>query len=126
MAVSLIAIGLALVAAFVGYMVVSSRAEANREQRRLLQVWGRENDRPPPWDQPVPFDDTGPDWRKAQFATLMGRLTLIKTNDNDDYLNRRDYFRDMETGQLWLLTTEEPNMSQFLRLTPIDTIPEKL
>ena len=54
----------------------------------------------------------------------MDRLTLVKTNDHEDYLFRQDYLRDRETGQLWRLTTEEPNMSQFLRLTPVDKIPD--
>ena len=119
-----IAIGLVVVTVFGGYLLLLSRVDAYKEDRRLRQVWGRETDRPPPWEQPTVFDDSGPQWRKAQFSVLMDRLPLVKTNDHEDYLFRQDYLRDRETGQLWRLTTEEPNMSQFLRLTPVDKIPD--
>ena len=96
--VSLITLAIGLVLVFVvgfvgciGYLLLTSHLlEARQKQQRLEKTWGRENDQPPPWDQPVTFDDAGPQWRKDQFETLMSRLTIVKSNDHDDYLFRRE------------------------------------
>ena len=109
LAVSLLAPGVVVV--FIGLFFGLWWLLFDVAPRALVRLW-----RGPPWKTPRPLHPFGRKRERSDYAALMARLTLLRTDDGI----RQSIYVDEETGQHWRGEYFEQGFGSGERLTPID------